>query len=487
MPRLLLRSAKDPFRALTPEAAMARNVVGTNAGNLLFGEAVHKALSVPGVEVVSNGYLTERGVTDRHIQRINEEFDAFVVPLANAFRPAFEQPLARLTAVIEKLTIPVVVVGVGAQVSPTDTELPGQIQEGTRRFLRAVLDRSAVVGVRGEITAACLRGLGFGEEHVRVIGCPSLFYDGRDLVIDKKVDALTPGSPLALNLTTTRERMAAILDANLERYPNLTYVAQEQRELGLLLWSEEPPGADPRMPLHRAHPAIAGGRTAFFVDGATWRAFMARQDFAFGTRIHGNIAALQAGTPAHVLTFDSRTLELARYHELPHTVLADVPADLDPAELYAATDMGPFNRAHRNRAEVYLKFLTDNGLDHVYTDDGDPGAFDRELAAVNFPPAVGALRTESPDLAEQLLGRLSWLRQGDKVDAERDHGAFRPDFAPPAKASWSSSVDKRLKAQDKQIEDLQSRLATLSAAPPAAGGDVVQRLVRRARRATRRG
>jgi len=66
---------------------LAQRTIGMNVGNLLFGQAVYRTLSVPGTDIVPNGYLTTRsGVEDKYIQRINDEFDGFVVPLANAFR-----------------------------------------------------------------------------------------------------------------------------------------------------------------------------------------------------------------------------------------------------------------------------------------------------------------------------------------------------------------------------------------------------------------
>ena len=56
-------------------------------------------------------------MTEELFERANSEFDVFVVPMANAFRADFVDSLDRLTDFIERLTIPVVVVGVGAQSS----------------------------------------------------------------------------------------------------------------------------------------------------------------------------------------------------------------------------------------------------------------------------------------------------------------------------------------------------------------------------------
>ncbi|AGS69543.1 hypothetical protein [Streptomyces collinus] len=63
--------------------------------------------------------------------RINAEFDAFVVPLANAFRPSFENALKRLTRLITRLRIPVVVLGVGAQTGVSHD--PARLRQIARR------------------------------------------------------------------------------------------------------------------------------------------------------------------------------------------------------------------------------------------------------------------------------------------------------------------------------------------------------------------
>ena len=44
-------------------------------------------------------------------ERINERYDAYVIPLANAFRPSYEPTLVRLTQLIRRLRIPVVILG----------------------------------------------------------------------------------------------------------------------------------------------------------------------------------------------------------------------------------------------------------------------------------------------------------------------------------------------------------------------------------------
>lgn len=428
MKRILIRSAKDPFLALSPEASLARNVFANNSGNMLFAEAVHKVLAVPDNEVVSTGFVTERvDLQPETVAKINAEYDAFVVPLANAFRPSFASQLRRLTRLIRQLQMPVVVVGVGAQAGVKATELPESVREVTADFLSAVLDRSAKVGVRGEITRRCLAGLGFGDEHIEVIGCPSLYAHGRDLTVRKRVDHLQPDSRLAANLTLSQSTAAKIINRALERYPELIYVPQTIAELRLLLWGQplDVP-QDDSMPINYRHPLYQQGRVRFFLDPTMWHRFLADRDFAFGTRIHGNIAALSAGTPAYLLSFDSRTTELADYHAIPYSSIGRISPDTDPAELYDRADFDAFNARLSETFDHYLGFLEKNGLEHIHQPGKENPDFEGRLNEVNFPTGVRPVQAGDIDQTEQLLARLRWLYQGEAVDRFRQVGAYDP-------------------------------------------------------------
>jgi len=66
--------------------------------------------------------------------------------------------LIRLTALVERLRIPVVVLGVGAQGTfDYDTRRLKSIESSVRAFTSAVLARSPSIGVRGELTQDYLR------------------------------------------------------------------------------------------------------------------------------------------------------------------------------------------------------------------------------------------------------------------------------------------------------------------------------------------
>ncbi|MER5553006.1 polysaccharide pyruvyl transferase family protein [Streptomyces sp. NPDC002793] len=405
--RILLRSGKSPFDVASVEQSLDRDVFATNAGNLIFSDAAHKILTTPRAEVFSNGIRTDPAAADR----INEEFDVFVVPLANAFRPTFERSLKRMTQLIKKLRIPVVVLGVGAQADLAyDAARLKPMEPTVREFVTEVLDRSASIGVRGEFTEQYLKGMGFRD--VEVIGCPSLFMNGETFTLEKKSESLTAESRISVNGSHSAVRshgLDAIIRQAHERYPHLRFVGQNLLEAQLLHWRETPNpiGAQTSMPTHPSHPMYREGKVRLYVDPATWIDELRAFDFSFGSRIHGNIAALLAGVPSTVLCSDSRTLELCRYFGIPHRKISETPKNIDPAELYEAADFGELVNGHKERFLRFTGFMERNGLENTFH-HGDSGeAFDARVSELDLPPAVRPWTETDPDA---LSSRFSFMQ-----------------------------------------------------------------------------
>src|SRR3712207_6450775 len=127
-------------------------------------------------------------------------------------------------------------------------------------------------------------------------------------------------------------------------------------------------------------PLLQDNRVRVPMDTATWMEELRAHDFSFGTRIHGNIVALLAGTPSVVLAHDSRTLELCRYHDIPHRLLADVPRKVRPEDLYAGADYSRLVSGHPDRFRRFADFLDKHSLANT-VDHGDRGAaFEERLA-----------------------------------------------------------------------------------------------------------
>jgi hypothetical protein len=414
MTKILIRGTKSPFEAVSAERMLRDNLIANNSGNLLFLETAWKILSTKGTEITPDRLSAHRLGPDR----INERFDHYVIPLANAFRRSYMDSLIRLTKVIERLTIPVTVLGVGVQFARSHE--PGAVRpfdEAVKAFARAVLDRSPSIGVRGETTQAYLRELGFRD--VEVIGCPSMFLHGERMVVTKSMPALERDARIGMGITPTVPSMGPIVMANVARYPNLEYLAQDIDALRLLLWGESSAeaGDGNGLPIHLSHPLLRDDKSVFFVDPWPWLDHMRETDFVFGSRIHGSIAAVLSGTPSYLLAHDARTMELARYFDLPHRAMTDTPPDVDAADLYAEADFGPLMAGHPERFRRFTGYLDQHGLRHVFQPGEDASAFDRRLAAVRFPPPVRVspvtpvrrTRRRAWDLAGQLRGMA---RQG---------------------------------------------------------------------------
>ena len=405
MTNILLRARKDPFDVVSPEETLVRNLIAQNAGNLIFSTAAYRILETAGTTVTADRFAIEK----RDAGRINERHDAYVIPLANAFRLSFEPVLIRMTQLIERLTIPVVVLGVGAQANLSyDTRRLKRMEPSVRAFVTAVLERGPSIGVRGELTHDYLRGLGFRD--VEVIGCPSLFLNGASVHVEKRRPVLDRESRVAINVSPYVASMGPVVAHHVERYPDLTYIAQDLDTLEMLLWGEvgaDVDPADPR-PIHLGHPLFRDDKVRFFTDPAPWLDFLATRDFSFGTRIHGNIAAIIAGTPAFVLAHDSRTLELARYFEIPHRPMPRNEPALDAADLYAEADYGPLNRGHAARLATFVAYLDRHRLDHVFRSPPVEPAFAARLATTVFPPPVTVRSRSTP---HGLAGRMMRLRR----------------------------------------------------------------------------
>ena len=386
---MLFRSPKTPFEAFSADRMLNDSLMGGNSGNLIFLESAYKLMGTRGTEITLDRFAPDTIGADV----INERFDVYVIPFANAFRNSFAEQLARYTSVIEKLKIPVVVLSVGYQGKlPYVSGQSRPLDEGVRRFVRAVLDRSGSMGVRGEITQDFVKKLGFND--IEVIGCPSMFLNGDQLTITKKTPTLERDARIGVNITARVSPMGPIVTSNMERYPNLEYIAQDKDALRLLLWgygSKTIKDPSP-LPVHLSHPLLRDDKTKFFVDPWPWLDYMRETDFVFGTRIHGNITALLAGTPGYVFAHDTRTLELARYFQIPHREMKDIPLDVDAAELFDEADYGPTMAGHAARYRTFIDYVEGHGLKHVFQPGEDPAAFDAKVAAVDFPPPVARRR-----------------------------------------------------------------------------------------------
>jgi len=413
-------------------------IFGNNVGNFLFSESLIRALHTPDTEIVPDSFGMENAKNiGWWASSINNGFDAVVLPMANAFRSDWMGKLNCMTALIRKLKVPVVVVGIGAQ-QPLDADT-GHIGANPRLdaivkgFVSAVLEKSARIGVRGEITASYLEALGFGSEHVEAIGCPSMYVQGGVLNIDKR--PLDSEGPIAFNTARSARGAGDFIKHVSEEFPNSDFVCQTIEELRLLLWGDPIRGVkDPNIIATTQHQLYKEGRVRFFLDPSTWISFMKERQFSIGTRMHGGFAAILAGTPAFIGCFDSRTLELSRFHAVPHQRIASL-ADLPPvADVYESADFGPTVAAQRDNFSAYLRFLEENGLQHVWMPGMADPSYEELLSRVVYPTAVEPLGANM----DALVSRIAYLREGGPDSQARASEYYVAPFAEPLPETTSA-------------------------------------------------
>lgn len=454
MKEILLRASKRPWEALSAVETLRTGALAKNAGNLLFGESVYRTLSTPGTTVTPDRYESHRIGTDHdYAMMVNDSYDHFVIPLANAFRPAFRGPLRKLTHLIRQLDIPVTVIGVGSQHRLGEEHgVDDELRNDVRAFMAAVLDRSASVGVRGEYTAGFLKELGFGEQHVDVIGCPSVFMKGWPSSIAKKIDHLSVDSRIAMTVSPYVSKLNTVVATHTRRYPNLIYVPQNHSDLNMMVWGED--RSQPKNewnPTHTRHPLYLQDRMRFPLDPKTWTEYLSGFDFLFGSRIHGTVAGILAGVPSMLLVHDTRTLELAEYHAIPHIMLSDLKKNTDATELFERTDYSAYNSRRAEVQSTYVAFLEKNELDHVLHKGADPVEFDTRLADAKLPSMVTTPFARGDDGRFAFLDRINDLHGEQERMSRQLESLERQVVLREERFPFQRNVPKRLRRIAKRI------------------------------------
>lgn len=411
MTDILLRAPKKPWESVSAPDVLKSNLIANNVGNLLFGQSVYRMLSTRGTTVTPDRYASHRtrNASD-YAAWINESFDHFVIPLANAFRPAFRPALRRLTKVIQHLSVPVTVIGVGSQHKLDGGTADEELGRDVQTFMSAVLDRSASVGVRGERTAAYLETLGFSDAEVDVIGCPSVFINGYPRFVEKTASSLSDHSKIAITVSPYVGKLNGIVASHTKRYQNLMYIPQNLKDLNMMVWGENRANPKNRWnPTHVAHPLYTEDRMRFPLDPRTWVEYLTDFDFVFGSRIHGSIAGILAGVPTMLLAHDSRTLELAEYHAIPHLKATELTSKTDAKQLYEQTDYTEYNSRVPEIQRTLAEFLEKNGLCHVLNEADGATEFDENLSAADLPDMVTTLYATQREGRAAILDRVRSL------------------------------------------------------------------------------
>lgn len=408
--KILMRASQSPFENFDPFETILMDKLWTNAGNLLFPYSLYRNLLS---ENVSIDYYTKSNPNDADF--INEKYDMLLLPFANAFRTNFKNKLEEYTVLIKKVNIPCVVAGVGLQ-SGVDfsRDKKYDFDDSVKKFCNAVASKSVCIGVRGEITYEYLKRLGFGSV-TRIIGCPSMYMFGSELPIPnmKKYN-----DNFKITVNGKRADGVEIKNFLFNKIKNeIVFIPQETGELQLVYCGVpiKTPSED-IYPLSLDNELLVNNNVRFCINVPQWIELLKSTDFSIGTRIHGSIAAALAGTPLFLIATDSRLLELAQYHNIPHQTYKEFDFSRSIREIYESTDFSAINKGHNERYENFKDFLTVNGMTPV----SQPNKFfDNKAAEIQYyPPVKSILNVTTQETISRLNNYYGHLMRKDEKIAK---------------------------------------------------------------------
>jgi hypothetical protein len=421
---------------------MEHNSIGGNVGNLVYQYSVIRTLMTEDTTITPDYY----DFHPRRAKEINENYDAYVIPLADAFREDFVPSLRKYTQLIKKLTIPVYVIGVGLR-APFEPKLNEgfPFDEDVKAFVSAVLEKSNTIGLRGQITSDYLTRLGFreGTDHV-VIGCPSMYAFGRELNI--RETNITKDSLVSVN--SSRKSPNNVLDfitRSMKDYPNHYFIPQWMKELKMT-YAGGPSIAkhSNNYPVNISDETFQNDRVRYFLNVPTWLDFLRQADLSFGARLHGNITATIAGTPSILIPKDARMRELTEYHQLTHVWHNDINEQTRLEDLIEKADFQSPTRSQAANFDNFITFLNKNKLKHIYQDTNTPAIvpLDEKVKATHLvEPVKTIFGCDKQEMAQRLITNYASLETKEKQKDEK-----------------IKSLQKSIKDKDKSIKKYKGTL-----------------------------
>lgn len=340
--------------------------VGENTGNLAFQFAVHA--QVLGLANVLPWTASP--------ESINAAGEVAVLPCANQLGKHADMSWA--ARILEQTSVRLVAVGLGGQF-PLDDPKP-YIPPGTLNWVRCIAERNYLgqpnISVRGMQTFSALEKCGFGSSAV-VLGCPTLFINPDPSLGHKiakkfgKIErvAVAAGHERWAHLAKLESSLADIVTRTGGSYVGQSafqMIALTRGDLDVLTVDQLLACRDYIRPALSLHEFIDWVRIhgQVFFDVPGWMEHYRHFDMVVGTRIHGVMLALQAGTPAMCIAHDSRTLELCQTMLVPHVEASRVVNGMTLEDLprYFQFDPAAFDANRMRLGKRYVEFLVSNSL-----------------------------------------------------------------------------------------------------------------------------
>ena len=459
--RILMRGAIDPMIDMNPAKFIIENHTGGNIGNMIFTNSIARTLLVDAQTTIDYLDLRKQTLDDAYASFVNETYDYFLIPLANAFKVTNHDELTIIAGFVKKLRIPCCIIGVGIQRALTGgrfSKIYPHCAEA-KAMVAAVLEKSPMIGVRGELTGEFLQDLGFlPEKDFTVIGCPSMFTYG-DTLPEIKPTVLREDAVISFNSKVEFEKLddyrpfVDFAKRNMALFPNMVYVQQQIDDMRMIY-------LDSIKQELRASKSYDVSKAISFTNIPAWiDYFRDHVDFSFGSRIHGNVAAILAGVPSVAVPFDRRVLELVQYHNIPYLKVEQLGEQQTLYNVFEQTDFSSVHRGHKERLDHYLDFLYTLGLDTIYDHDYGEGKvhYDTIMEARKFPGVIKAYDTLSD--AEKLERYKDAFQLYRGVRKELTHASESIEKELKEKTDTIKKQKKKINTLTKENEQLKAQLA----------------------------
>lgn len=366
-------------------------VYGGNVGNKLYCMAIEKYLRDENIEY---DYLRYDEKNNKcfldgtiSLDEVNNNYDMVVMPQANAFGTDdyYVKRLEMWAEGISKIKIPVYVIGIGGQAKNFEglKELSDAIKLPAQKFINAVYATGGEFSLRGHFTKELFDS--WGANTAVVTGCPSMYQNGRQLVIsnDKVPEAdFKPAINGTIRDLKTKEFQKIFRD-----YSESVYFDQEEY-IRILYDKNYPSEFDiniknaiqlVRIYSYTAFKLIFEDRLKLYYDIYPRMKYCVDNNcsFSFGTRIHGNIMSMLWGIPALVYAKDSRTRELAEYFNIP--VIQSYGKNKSLYDIYCETDYTKFNKEFSTKFDDFEAFMQKCGIVNSIRKDKSVSEWENEI------------------------------------------------------------------------------------------------------------
>lgn len=332
---------------------------GNNFGNMLFTNAVYNQL--PNCSHIGFNFNPDK---------VRENHTHIVIPASNWINN--KEDWGFLAELLEKTDLPITLLGLGSQLNSVD-DLSG-IAKGTLDFLSVVSSKSNCIAVRGEFTKKVMKNLGFNN--VTAIGCPSIF----NKLSVPKIRTDFSSRNLRIGVGPTRYHLeksysAEHNDKQRQLYQfainnaSSIYYQSEAFEVAYLNREESNSTIDSALQYYGVtdkdvfHEKMMS-KGMYHKDLDQWLSDVIKDDIYIGTRIHGAVAAILAGTPAILITHDNRTIELANIMGVPniHINDFDISSLINLRSFLSHFDFGTIKTKCDENIKSFVEFYKLNGL-----------------------------------------------------------------------------------------------------------------------------